>query len=252
MLIPNAACSSTTGHDSFLRIIISFQRRRRALQTYRLLWAGETFFQQTVDAGSRPPPRAAERCPRSGAAASSVVMPRCRMSRWHATLPSWTCRQRCFDPRAHTSRGQIRVIRGHEKALGDNGERGTNAEAEQSNCQQQFGGFWRAMTGDGKRCSSALPTTRARVAVSATFAMVGGGGGGKMTPTLTRKLGKLEGRTIRRSTALGEPVRSHFGHFFRSGEYWGQQRSSKVKFSKNDGFTRNAGNYLGNYNSCSK
>ena len=55
--------------------------------------------------------------------------------------------------------------------------------------------------------------TRARVAVSATFAMVGGGGG-KMTPPLTRKLGKLEGRAIQRSTALSEPVRSHFGNFF--------------------------------------
>ena len=54
--------------------------------------------------------------------------------------------------------------------------------------------------------------TRARVAVSATFAMVGGA---KMTPPpLTRKLGKLEGREIRRSTDLSEPVRSHFGHFF--------------------------------------
>ena len=39
-----------------------------------------------------------------------------------------------------------------------------------------------------------------------------GGGGGKMTPPLTRKLGKLEGRAIRRSTALSEAVRSHFGH----------------------------------------
>ena len=35
-----------------------------------------------------------------------------------------------------------------------------------------------------------------------------------MTPPLTRKLGKLEGREIRRSTALSEPVRSHFGNFF--------------------------------------
>ena len=33
-------------------------------------------------------------------------------------------------------------------------------------------------------------------------------------PPLTRKLGKLEGRATRRSTALSEPVRSHFGHFF--------------------------------------
>ena len=41
-----------------------------------------------------------------------------------------------------------------------------------------------------------------------------GGGGAKMTPPLTQKLGKLEGRAIRRSTALTEPVRSHFGHFF--------------------------------------
>ena len=52
--------------------------------------------------------------------------------------------------------------------------------------------------------------------------------------------------SARRSTALSEkPVRSHFGHFFDSGQYWGQQRSSKVKFSKNDGFVRNAGHYLG-------
>ena len=78
------------------------------------------------------------------------------------------------------------------------------------------------------------------------------GGGGKMTPPVTRKLGKLEGRAIRRSTALSEPVRSHFGHFFRSGEYWGQQRSSKVKFSKNDGFISNACHYLWNYNSYAK
>ena len=42
----------------------------------------------------------------------------------------------------------------------------------------------------------------------------GGGGGAKMTPPLTRKLGKIEGRTIRRSTGLSDPVRSHFGHFF--------------------------------------
>ena len=41
-----------------------------------------------------------------------------------------------------------------------------------------------------------------------------GGGGGKMTPPLTRKLEKLEGRAIRRSTAFSEPVRSHFSHFF--------------------------------------
>ena len=54
--------------------------------------------------------------------------------------------------------------------------------------------------------------TRARVAVSATFAMVGGGG--QNDPPLTRKLGKLENRAIRWSTALSEPVRSHFGHFF--------------------------------------
>ena len=55
---------------------------------------------------------------------------------------------------------------------------------------------------------------RARVAVSATFAMVGGGGQNDPPPLLTRKLGKLVGRAIRRSTALSEPVRSHFGHFF--------------------------------------
>ena len=42
----------------------------------------------------------------------------------------------------------------------------------------------------------------------------GGGGQNDPPPPLTRKLGKLEGRAIRRSTALSEPVRSHFGHFF--------------------------------------
>ena len=96
--------------------------------------------------------------------------------------------------------------------------------------------------------------TRARVAVSATFAMVGGGGGSKLQndPCLTRKLGKLEGRAIRRSKALSEPIRSHLGHFFRSGDYWGQQRSSNVKFSKNSGFIRNDCHYLGNYNSYAK
>ena len=52
--------------------------------------------------------------------------------------------------------------------------------------------------------------TRALVAVSATFAMVGGG---QNDPRLTRKLGKLEGRAIRRSKALCEPIRSHFGYF---------------------------------------
>ena len=41
-----------------------------------------------------------------------------------------------------------------------------------------------------------------------------GGGGQNDPPPLTRKLGKLEGRAMRRSTALSEPVRSHFGHFF--------------------------------------
>ena len=40
------------------------------------------------------------------------------------------------------------------------------------------------------------------------------GGGENDPPPLTRKLGKLEGGAIRRSTALSEPVRSHFGHFF--------------------------------------
>ena len=42
----------------------------------------------------------------------------------------------------------------------------------------------------------------------------GGGGGQNDPPPLTRKLGKLEGRATRQSTALSEPVRSHFGHFF--------------------------------------
>ena len=42
----------------------------------------------------------------------------------------------------------------------------------------------------------------------------GGGGQNDPPPPLTLKLGKLEGRAIRRSTALSEPVRSHFGHFF--------------------------------------
>ena len=51
------------------------------------------------------------------------------------------------------------------------------------------------------------------MAVSVTFAMVVGGGG-QNDPRLTRRLGKLEGRAIRRSKALSEPIRSHFSHFF--------------------------------------
>ena len=62
-------------------------------------------------------------------------------------------------------------------------------------------------------CNTSVILTRARVAVSATFAMVVGGGGGQNDPRLTRKLGKLEGRAIRRSKALSEPIRSHFSHF---------------------------------------
>ena len=90
--------------------------------------------------------------------------------------------------------------------------------------------------------------TRARVAVSATFAMVGGA---KMTPS-NSKTGKARrpGDTAIDSSYW---VRSKsFRSFFRSGEYWGKQRSSKVKFSKNDGFIRNTGHYLGNYNSYAK
>ena len=60
-------------------------------------------------------------------------------------------------------------------------------------------------------CDHAL--TRARVAVSATFAMVGGGGG-QNDPPSNSKTRKARRPTIRRSTALSEPVRSHFGHFF--------------------------------------
>ena len=75
-----------------------------------------------------------------------------------------------------------------------------------------------------------------------------------MTPHLTRKLGKLEVRAIRRSKALREPIRSHFSHCFAQVniEVSSEQRSSKVKFSKNDGFIRNDGHYLGNYNSYAK
>ena len=62
-------------------------------------------------------------------------------------------------------------------------------------------------------------------------------GGGQNDPRLTRKLGKLEDRAIRRCKDLSEPIRSHFVHFFRSGEYCGQQRSSKVKFGKNYGLS---------------
>ena len=54
-------------------------------------------------------------------------------------------------------------------------------------------------------------------------------GGGQNDPPLTRKLGKLEGREIRRSTALSEPVRSHFGHFFAQVNFEvsrGHQRSN--------------------------
>ena len=78
-----------------------------------------------------------------------------------------------------------------------------------------------------------------------------GGGGGKMTPRLTRKLGKLEGRVIRRSKALSGPVRSHFGHFslrwiLRSAEVIKCQIFEKWCFFRNDS------HYLGNYNSYAK
>ena len=92
--------------------------------------------------------------------------------------------------------------------------------------------------------------TRARVAVSATFAMVGGGQNDP--PPLTRKLGKLEGRAIRRSTALSEPVRSHFGHFFAQVNIEVSRGHQKGQIFENDGFIRNAGHYLGNYNSYAK
>ena len=52
--------------------------------------------------------------------------------------------------------------------------------------------------------------TRARVAVSSTFAMVGG----QYAPQLTRKRNGLGGRVTRRLKALSERVRSYFGHFF--------------------------------------
>ena len=39
-------------------------------------------------------------------------------------------------------------------------------------------------------------------------------GGGQNDPPLTKTLGKLGGWAIRRSTALSEPVRSQFDHFF--------------------------------------
>ena len=73
-----------------------------------------------------------------------------------------------------------------------------------------------------------------------------------MTPPLTRKLGKLEGRAIRRSTALSEPVRSHFGHFFAQVNIEVSRGHQRSNFRKNDGFIRNAGHYLGNYNSYAK
>ena len=55
--------------------------------------------------------------------------------------------------------------------------------------------------------------TRARVAVSATFTMVEGGGG-RYAPNLSQKRNGLGGRVTRRSKALSEPVRSNSSHFF--------------------------------------
>ena len=74
--------------------------------------------------------------------------------------------------------------------------------------------------------------------------------GAKMTPPLTRKLGKLEGRAVRRSTALSEPI--FFGHFFAQVNIEVTRGHQRYRFSKNDGFIRNAGPYLGNYNSYAK
>ena len=88
------------------------------------------------------------------------------------------------------------------------------------------------------------------MAVSATFAMVGGGDqNDPPSNSKTRKARKTGDTAIDSS----EWARSKsFRSFFGSGEYWGQQRSSKVTFSKHDGFVRNAGHYLGNYNSYAK
>ena len=111
----------------------------------------------------------------------------------------------------------------------------------ENDCIFLYEGQWRSKHDEILR-RFCVPLTRARVG---GLSHLRHGGGPKWPPPpLTRKLEKLEGRAIRRSTALSEPVRSYFDHFFLSGAYWGQQRSSKVKFSKNDGFIRNAGHYL--------
>ena len=73
-----------------------------------------------------------------------------------------------------------------------------------------------------------------------------------MTPPLTRKLEKLEGRAIRRSTALSEPVRSHFGPFFAQVNIEVSRGHQRSNFRKMMVVIRNAGHYLGNYNSYAK
>ena len=81
------------------------------------------------------------------------------------------------------------------------------------------------------RCDLSVRLTRARVAISATFTLVGGGGGGqiesKMIGVLTQKLRGIERRGKTRSTALNKYIRKCFMHFFRSG-----QRSPKVNLAE--------------------
>ena len=73
---------------------------------------------------------------------------------------------------------------------------------------------------------------RAWVTVSATFVLVGEGGGAKW-PHLQnkKKLRVKKWRRKKRSNALNEYIRKYSG-IFRSGQCWGHQRSSKGKFGR--------------------
>ena len=59
----------------------------------------------------------------------------------------------------------------------------------------------------------------------------GEGAGGNNDHTSESKLRGIGRPGKKRWIALDEYFRKYFDHFFRSGQYWGDQRSPKVKFS---------------------
>ena len=73
--------------------------------------------------------------------------------------------------------------------------------------------------------------TRARVAVSATVALVGRGGGGGIRTTTPPNTKPKRDRSARKKVfdCLNEYIIKCSKHFFSLDQYWGNQRSPKVK-----------------------